>query len=219
MSTSEGLDGVEAKHRQATAGFVIKIIQDSEVDEYLKAIVDAVKDRKSELENVGVLPMQKKVEKESIEAFSVTPKINVPIPQQPPVVNTANGGAPRYYGKKGGSRINAHKSRPASDLQVFAGIVPPLRDLAGLDSNAVFGFTGLMYAKRDVINQCFKAEFEGHSLRFQVIGVGPKAVKILMVDEPPIHIQHNKKSLHAAWQNNEPVFIGHAALAPWLGRN
>lgn len=208
MTVQEGTDRVAGSHGQSTAGFIIKMIREAEVDEYLKAIFDAVKDRKSELEYIGGLPGQKTVSQASID---ITQDQQYSAPQHP-----ATNSKPRV--SKGGKRFYAHKPRPAADMQVFSGTVQPLRDASGIDPNAMFGYGGLMYQKSDVVGHCFRSEFEGHSLRFQVIGVGPKAVKILLVDEPPTHIQHNGKSLHAAWQSNEPIFIGHAALAPWLHR-
>lgn len=213
MTIQEAADRVAGSHGQSTAGFIIKMIRDAEVDEYLKSIFDAVKERKSELESLGGLPNQKQVSESLIDITQVDQPA---VPYQAPLV------APkpkRVKGSGGNSRFYAHKPRPPQDMTVFNGLVAPLRDASGIDPNAMFGYTGFMYSKQDVVGQCFTADFGGQVLRFQVIGVGPKAVKILLVDEPQPHIQHNGKSLFAAWQSNEPVFIGHAALAPWLGRN
>lgn len=201
---------VAGSHGQSTAGFIVKMINESEVDEYLKAIFDAVKERKFELELSGGLPGQKVIPQESIDVSNVEAvPVALPVPPVPPTKGKATKGNGRFY---------AHKARPPIDMKVDTGSVMPLRDMNGIEPNATFSYGGLVYSKRDVVDKCYNGMFDGHSLRFQVTGVGPKAVKVLLVDEPPSHIQHNGKSLHTAWQNNEPVFVGHGALAPWLNR-
>lgn len=218
MTVTEGTDRVANSHGQSTAGFIIKMIRDAEVDEYLKAIFDAVKERKSDLENIGDLPGQKQVPESSIDVAKIKPDVN---PTPPPAPNlTANAGA-RYYGQKGKGpkRVYPKPARPAPDMVPMAGRVSPLKSMDGIEPSQIFGYGGLMYSKKDLVGACLTGQFEGYDIRFQVIGIGPKAVKVLLIDEPPAHIQHNKKSLHGAWANNEPIFIGHAALAPWLDKS
>lgn len=214
MTISDAAGRTSSEYGQPTAGFIIRMIRDAEVDEYLKAIFDSVKERKSQLEADGGLPGQKPVPQESIDTSKVQPDSSPP----PPPINTANGGA-RHYRAKGGNRIYKAPERPDPNMQVFTGVAQPLRDMSGIDQSACFGYKGLLYSKKDLIGQCINAQFEGVTLRIKVIGIGPKAVKVLMVDEPPSHLQHNKKSLRDAWSDNKPVFVSHDALAPWLGRN
>lgn len=211
MTTQEETGRVAGSHGQSTAGFIIKMIRESEVDEYLKAILDTLKDRKLELESNGGLPGQKRVPEDSINVQAVAV---APLPPQPPS-NTPKG--KRVFRGKG--TYYAPKQRPSIDMVSFKGTISPLKDISGVDVSSTFTYNGFVYSKQDVLGHCFDGNFEGHTLRYEVVGVGPKAVKILMVDEPPANITHNGKSLHAAWQSNEPVFIGHAALVTWLGRN
>jgi len=206
---------VASTHGQLTAGFIIKMIRESEVDEYLKAIFDAVKEHKLELELSKGLPAQKLIPQESIddskvEAIAIA--ISAPPITQNKIRAVSGTGTTRHY---------AHKPRPPADIKIFSGYISPIKGAPGssVDPNTVFGHDGYIYKKKDVIGECFAGNFEGVILKYQVIGVGPKAVKILLVDEPPSHIIHNKKSLYTAWQNNEPIFIGHSALALWLVKN
>lgn len=219
MSNEEGY--VKVTRGQSTAGFIIKMIVDSEVDEYLKAIFDAVKERKFELELSGGLPGQKQVSMEAVDVSKVEhdPIVSVTVP--PPTSTPTASKGTRVVSKSGAKYYAQHKPRPSADMKVFGGAISPVRIALGtnVDPNSMFGYEGYMYTKKDVIGECFTGDFDGVTLKYQVVGVGPKAVKILLIDEPPTHIVHNKKSLHTAWQSNEPVFIGHGALAPWLRRD
>ena len=55
-----------------------------------------------------------------------------------------------------------------------------------------------------------------NDVRAKVVGVGPKAVKLLLVDEvPPGTINKEGRrsvDLYVAWQNNDPFYMPHSIL-------
>lgn len=214
VATQEAGGRAARTHGHSTAGVILRMIEDGEVDEYLKCIVDSIKERKFALELSGGIPGQKTAEAidqsmTGSATFDPTPTANA----APAAPSTKGVGKPRFY---------ARQARPEADMIPFSGTINPLTkdEQQSRQDGSMITLNGFTYCKSDLVGKCVQAgSYAGvHDLRLKIIGVGPKALKVLIVNEPNDGDLWNGKPIKDRWLANEPIFAPHVLIDMWLNR-
>ena len=189
-----------------TAAWIIQSVNDGDVDPYLRAIVEAIKDRRGWLmQDGGALPKQL-----TVTADDAGPGVHLVgvAGDQPPVTTTP----PKVKAKVVNTSPAFHKDhRPDPKIHTYKGRFTPTQ--GAMNPVTLLGVT---YEKADLMGKCIVLGLAGYDTRVQIVGVGPKMVKVLVVDEPPRGTYHGKKELHSLWEANMPLFLAHSVLSPYL---
>jgi hypothetical protein len=224
---------------QTKAATVAAQILTGDHDQFLKSLFDIIVGRKDALG--GALPPQQRIdqgsiseamerivgsaladwERELLQADAAPPPALHTAPK-PKAVRKVRGQQPRHYRRPALPPPMPNRpdigmaAQPANSIQPYVnykGAANP-DDYLLLDSN--------LYARADVIGICVQVGslFGLQDLRVKVVGVGPKAVKALVVNQPPVGTMHGngtrKVDLSQAWATNTPVYFQHSILSPVL---
>ena len=203
-----------------TADVVYKI-DSGLLDGVLRVIFDAVVDRKKLLDASGNLPYQvarQSIDRESSNQPTVSASLqddsqywsgNTPISS--PATLTLD--------QKKVVRKRKVEPRPDSSTLVFTGQIVPLTQsqTATYDPKNLIAIDGYPYDKREIVGKHVHLAFPGHpGLTFKITGVGPKTLKALVVDEPPVGTRLQGKDVWKAWNTNTPMFLPHSGIQHWL---
>lgn len=179
-----------------TAAWVLKQIADGSIDPYLRAVVETIKERRSALGAEG-LPEQQTV---TVADWQPHPT------DQPKAVKFTGASKPGFFHKD-------HRPDPSlkPTTQRWSQCSPN-------DPNAIV-LPGIgTYDRHQIVGQCILTNLGGSMVAVQVVGLGPKTVKVLLVQEPPRGTYHGKKELHTIWDSNTPIFLAHSILTPYLNK-
>lgn len=186
-----------------TAAWVVRAIGDGNVDCYLRAIVDAVKARKEVLGES--LPDQNPL----VTATHVTVADDdlKTLLSNPPIKAKVGTARPAF---------TAHPKDPRPDPKtpVFTGVFMPT------DHPAIpIDLLGYTYDKTQIVGKVVNLNLGAQAhVPVQIVGIGPKSVKVLLVIPPDRNAYHGKKKLYSLWDKNMPLFLDHNVLTPYLGR-
>jgi hypothetical protein len=206
----------------------IASIESGLTDPYLRALWEAIAARKAALEATGELPPQQKVDPAEVKwqiDHDLTPDttpghgavVNAPVPvidQQPTGPSTPT----RVRRKPKSSNLGHVSARPVSGGPQLQSVMPLTRAMwSTMADTSYFHHRGLAYSKADFKGAQVQGQTShGDLVTFQIVGVGDKSIKCLIVTEPPQHAVSGKTNLHQKWAANEPVFMPHALIEPWL---
>lgn len=209
-----------------------------QADEFLKALFDAIVDRKKVLGDA--LPAQQRItryptepaladwERELLEAGMAQSSVQTP-PKATPRPSTSRSAAVtatataavKTSPRRKRSSPEVLKDRPDPNLQATgAHTIHPVKGAVDPDKHLLLD--GFVYSRSDVIGSVVQvgSMYGLPDLRVKVIGVGPKAVKAAIVNQPPPGVLHGtgsrKVDLCAAWLSNTPVYFQHSILSPIL---
>ena len=212
------------------------MIVNGRIDPYLRHIYNAVIERKKELEATQSLPVQKSMPRmaQDRQADALAPwelellGAGVAAPSaastatavmSPPASAPAISRKPRRYTRKTREVLT---DRPDSTMaQTALHSIHPVKT-SPVDPDKHLLLDGNFYERSDVIGSCLQvgSMYGLPDLRVKVIGVGPKAVKAVIVNAPPSGIMHGNGSrkidLYDSWLNNNPVYFQHSILSPVL---
>ena len=210
---------------------VVKAIDKGECDAYLKFIFDRIVERKKVMG--AKLPTQfdeadfnlldsrvNELLRGEREATGVDPKsfteliVEAPVAQKPPRKPRTTA-TTQYHG------ASKPLSKPDPNVPPFAGKVPSFTSAHGEElmvtiDNRMFKKSDLMGGYFDII--AGTAPYDTH-LTIQVVGVGTKAVKALLarpVTHTALHHTINGKTLEYLYTNNDPFYLPHSVLLPYL---
>lgn len=205
---------------------IIAQIDGGLMDPFLRAMWDAAVSRKKVLEADDALPVQQKVTPRFIEAEPDEPErkqIRMTIGDPQPAFIDQQPAAPsapvRRKNRPTKSSTLGHVSaRPVLNT---TNLVPtePLtsQQWRTADERSFFVHGGLRYPKDHFKgHQVDGLTSSGAAIRFQISGVGDKSIKCYIVTEPPRDAVSGKTRLWDKWNANDPVFMPHALIEPWL---
>ena len=194
------------------AAHVKRNIEEGFYDEFLRGLYDAIVARKREVESSGSIPPQREIGEPIAMATSVAAPV---APPSMPAAQTTVSATP--YRKK-------RPPLPRPDASVPANMTKVPFCVSSCSNDHVFINDGVydrwhIVNRHILINQHFGISKD---VRAKVVGVGPKAVKLLLVDEvPPGTINKEGRrsvDLYVAWQNNDPFYMPHSVLNDILER-
>lgn len=184
---------------------IIAAIDGGDVDVYLRSIVESVKARRGFLIETKSLPSQLAV---------------------PDVATETEGRLVTKNKTKKGSASVLHSTPIRSSAIHFQqnqrpdpAMVPVAFKTFGtvqVDHPHAIQIGGRTYDKTAILGRCITVMLCGHDTPVQVVGIGPKKVKVLLVREPGRGLYHGKSELHTLWEKNAPIFVEHAVLLPYL---
>jgi hypothetical protein len=192
----------------AASAIVIKLmIEEGRLDEYLKSIFESVKDRKSKLSSSGGITAQ--CDPFTVDLTDAVVVNNAPLPvAAPAAARTKTSGSwkakPVVF------------QRPSPDTPVFQGRIYSITDgeASSHDAKDIVVIQGKAYLKSDIVGKYFHHSVSnGNSVRAKIIGIGPKMIKFLFVDEPD-QVITAKENWHASWLSNTPMFLPHSSVLP-----
>lgn len=200
------------KHQDNLARLAETNIACGDFDIYLKSLYEAITGRKSELGSA--LPTQEQIPKDELPLNYGTAVVenDAPVSVAAPVSRS-----PRPYRRQ--------KLTPPdpNTVQEFTGHFVAVHDSDHKATNTVT-INSKTYVKSDFLGKVIDISkwlyVPSISVRAQIIGVGPKAVKMILVDSVPsgtIHQEGRRKiDLFNAWKNVEPFYTSHEVLEPFL---
>ena len=212
FSPVEGGSLASTSTHPAASAIVIKLmIEEGRLDEYLKSIFDSVKDRKSKLSSSGAPIVQ--CDPYAFDFAYVSPAPATPVPATASTATTR----PKPSGTWKAKPIVLQ--RPSLDTPVFQGQVYAIPDgqAASHEAKDIAVIFGKAYLKSDIVGKYFfHSVNNGNSVRAKVVGIGPKMIKFLLVDEPDALVSTGKDNWHACWVSNTPMFLPHSAIQQWF---
>lgn len=180
-----------------TAVWALRAIQSGDVDPYLRAIFEAVRNRREVLGKD--LPKQDTITPDDVN-INLEPALPVGVTQAVQTVQSHKA-HPKFR----------KDQRPDPKIPTFTGRVAPTTT-----PNVPVTLMGNTYDKHDLVGKCIGVDLANAQRRVQIVGVGDKTVKVLLVDEPERGTYHGKKELHSIWDANMPLFLAHSILTPYL---
>ena len=227
-SSRKAVAGAESPALPVSKEAVAHVIAQIDIglmDSYLRAIWEATTERKKALDATGDLPPQHKVEPALVkwdidhdgaaEDMATTAVVNDPTPavidQPAPIIRRRR----KATGKPGLGHVSARPTLNAAQMPRRM----PLTKVGKANHTDVemFHHNGLAYLKSDFKGHQVQGQTsDGSIVTFQISGVGDKSIKCLIVTEPPRNAVSGKTQLWDKWSANEPVFMPHALIAPWL---
>ena len=201
------------------AAKAIAQIESGLTDPFLRALYEAIVERRRVLTEDGMLPEQQRIQPAEVKYEVDHDMVDVaPTPQPMAVIEPPVAPARR---RKSGSKVAGlgHVSaRPTLTNTNLSPVMPLTRASWGnMDDTSIFRHGGLTYPK---------AEFKGHQVQgqtshgdvivFEISGVGDRSIKCRIVTEPPRGSVSGKTNLWEKWHANDPVFMPHSLIEPWL---
>lgn len=214
LTRSAPSQGIVSTHSNVVkASWVVNQISDGDLDHHLKAIVDAIKARKADLEMNSSLPPQYRCENPreaargaSLAVVSVDPTPPSGIRAVRKVIST-NPGAP---------------TPPSGPPLIFNGRIPKVKQNEVVDASHSVTIDGATYDKRKIVGLVINMEIRlkdgsKSSVPFIITGIGDRSVKLNLYSEPPEGSKHGNTLLHSKWVNgNAPVFVGRKYITRYL---
>lgn len=202
---------------EVTASNIAEYISSGDMDEYLRGLYNAVVARKKFLDGNKSLPEQRDIPPLAT-GFAPTLSNTPPLATAPTTVATQKP-------SKRGLKFQPHSVRPDPNEPVWHGRVSPLTidQVDSKPATSVVYLGGLAYDKSEIIGKIIQAgpTITGSGsvdLRLKVIGIGPKACKVLIVNEPNRGDQFQGNNLHALWELNQPLFVPHTVITAHITR-
>lgn len=196
-------------------------VSDGALDEYLRVLYTSVVERKKLLEASGTLPDQQSLSIKEFGSLGLEElsQVHNALSESPVALAAAQ---PTSTSPRKPRPIITKVPRPDPSTAPFEGKISPIttQEKDSLGEEKVIGINGLVYRRSDFLDKCVQVGpmLGVDDLRLKIIGIGQKAVKVVIVNEPPHGLVYQKRNLHEVWSSNDFMFTMHDIVVPWLVR-
>jgi hypothetical protein len=105
---------------------------------------------------------------------------------------------------------------PTCDLSV-SNRIPMLKANEAI-GETTFTYGSRVYRRSDIMHKTMEGVIGEKVVSYTVVGIGPKALKVILDSEPDKRTILNKKNIYEAWKTRSPIFVSHNLIEPYLDR-